>query len=242
MATSKQKSTDKNRGGSVRRTVGNQPASGGSIPASPLYVFKVGEHRPAYALMLKHHYSGRSKRGGRVVGSFHLNRPDSRMVAACVIHEPSCCWRERGVLELHRLVRSPRHRVPLSQLISLTVREVKRRSIGELIVSYADSTFGHHGGVYQASGWNYHGKRRPYRDGVIVRGKFVPSRSANTRWGSNNPKVLRLRGIRAKGHFDKGKHLYWKALSAEGEAKAARLGLQKNPYPKPRRQQSRRTC
>lgn len=34
-------------------------------------------------------------------------------------------------------------------------------------------------------------------------------------------------------HWDIGKHLYWRALSRSGEAKAARLELNKMDYPKP---------
>jgi hypothetical protein len=34
-------------------------------------------------------------------------------------------------------------------------------------------------------------------------------------------------------HWDEGKHLYWRALSAAGDAMAGRLKLDRRPYPKP---------
>ena len=33
-------------------------------------------------------------------------------------------------------------------------------------------------------------------------------------------------------HYDLGKHLYWKPLSTQGIERAARLQLEKKPYPK----------
>lgn len=171
-----------------------------------------------------------------LVGTFHKTKPGRPCVAACIFSLTSACWRER-VVELSRLVRAPRHVVPLSRLISLTCRELRRRGIADLVVSYADVAAGHHGGVYQASGWNYHGLRAPSCEGFIIRGRYYPGRSMVKRWGFNSRKKLAAIGIRATPRMDK---VYWRALTAEGEAKAERLGLQKRPYPKPRKLRRRR--
>ena len=92
---------------------------------------------------------------------------------------------------------------------------------------------GHHGGVYQAASWNYHGKRESRMDGVIVGGRFIPGRTANAMFGTRSPSRLADRGIVAEGHFDEGKHLYWKAVTKEGSRRATRLNLEMNAYPKP---------
>lgn len=219
------------RGGSVvGSTLAAHARTGGSIPTPPLE-FRTGQSADARDLVLSFHYSRRIKSGGRMIGTFHRPDRDHRCIAACVFHEPSARWKER-CLELHRLVRMPRCIVPLSRLIALTCRAVKASGIADLLISYADATQGHHGGVYQASGWNYHGQRKPALDGYILpSGEFVPARSARSKLGCNRRHELAARGIIA--HWDKGKHLYWRALTPAGEAKAARLGLVRSPYPKP---------
>jgi hypothetical protein len=213
----------------------DQRRRGGSIPTSPL-LFRLGQTEAARQLVIEYHYSQRVKSGGRVIGTFHRPDKNGLCVAACIFHEPPSIWRER-VLDLHRLVRRPYCKVPLSQLVAWTCRAVQKSGIADLLVSYADSTQGHHGGIYQACGWNYHGKRPAKLDGYISRtGKFIPARTATNKLGCNRRKELARRGYRA--HFDKGKHLYWRALTPEGEAKAARLGLQKLGYPKPGKRRS----
>ena len=152
-------------------------------------------------------------------------------MATCIFHEPSARWRE-PVLELHRLVRRPGYVVPLSQLVGLTCRAVRRAGIADLLISYADSTQGHHGGICQASGWHFHGQRKPSIDGWFDHaGAFVPGRSASKKFGTNSKYKLRALGYRP--HLDTGKYLYWRALSQSGEAKAERMKFLKLPYPKP---------
>lgn len=50
------------------------------------------------------------------------------------------------------------HDAPVSQIVAEAVRQLKATSPGlRLIVSFADPTQGHHGGIYQALGWTYTG-------------------------------------------------------------------------------------
>jgi hypothetical protein len=50
------------------------------------------------------------------------------------------------------------HRTPVSRLISISVKMLKKHFGNlRLIVSFADPERGHHGGVYQASGWIFSG-------------------------------------------------------------------------------------
>ena len=51
------------------------------------------------------------------------------------------------------------HGTPVSRLLSIATKMIKRQSPGlRLLVSYADTRQGHHGGIYQAAGWVYTGE------------------------------------------------------------------------------------
>ena len=114
---------------------------------------------------------------------------------------------------------------PLSGLISATVRLCRRRG-HDLLVSFADSTHGHHGGIYQAASWNYAGKRDKTVDGCIINGVFIAGRSCNSRWGTRSPVKLAVKlRTRVIPHYDEGKHLYWKPLNRKGREKARRLKI-----------------
>jgi hypothetical protein len=223
---------DEQRDGGVTAARPPIPAgSGGSTP-TPSLEFRTGEWQDAKYLILRFHYSKRL-RPPVIVGTFHRTDRNGLCVAACVFSPTTVRWRE-PVMELSRLVRAPRQVVPLSRLISLVCRELKRLGKADLLISYADVEQGHHGGVYQASGWRYHGLRPPSQHGMLIRGRFYPGRSIKGRWGHNSVRLLAKLGIRAKPVYDKGKHLYWRALTPAGAAKSARLGLQDRPYPKPK--------
>ena len=190
----------------------------------------------ADGLVMKYHYSKRIPGSVQLCLTLHedggLFGDSGPAVAAIYYSSPPTRWSE-PVLELSRLVRTDDCKVSLSGLISWSVKWVRKSKRTDLLVSFADSTQGHHGGVYQAASWNYHGQRDSAMDGVIVNGVFVPGRTAVARFGTRSPTRLAERGITAEAHYDEGKHLYWKALDKNGERKAERLGLAKNPYPKP---------
>ena len=157
-------------------------------------------------------------------------------VAAIIFCIPPTRWSE-PVLELARLVRRDDVDLPLTTLIAAAC-DCLRRNGADLLVSFADWTHRHHGGIYQAASWNYAGERERRMDGVIMDGRFVPGRSANSAYGTRSPARLAERGIVAEAHYDEGKHLYWRALNKAGRAKAKRLGLACLPYPKPERETS----
>jgi hypothetical protein len=196
------------------------------------------------ALVVKHHYSKRWPGvSTRLVGTAHAPSDlfMSPASAACVFGEATARWSE-PVLELVRLVREPSERDPnlLTWLISKTVRHIKSHlrdvdGFYPLLVSFASIGEGHHGGIYQASSWNYHGERVAARDGLIINGTYWPARSCNAKWGTSSPRLLqdKFPDWDIESHMDEGKHLYWKALSRAGERTAVRLGLQSLPYPKP---------
>lgn len=199
------------------------------------YHFRVGEIDAANELVKRFHYSRRTPANVQCVGTWHtdggLFGDRGEAVAACFFSLPPTRWSEE-VWELSRLVRNDAVREPLSGLIASTCQHIHRGKRIDLLVSFADRTQGHHGGIYQAASWRYAGCRERRMDGVIVNGQFVPGRSANSAWGTQSPERLAARGIIAEPHYDEGKHLYWRALSRLGRNKAARLGLFANNYPK----------
>lgn len=205
----------------------NHRGRGGSIPASALF-FHAGEYDEAERLVLKHHYSHRMASNVQFVGTLWrgggLFSNKGECVAAAIFTIPPTRWGE-PCWELSRLVRAEQ-RLPLTMLISLSLRAIRKTSLCDLIVSFADRTQNHEGYVYRAANWNYGGLRERQMDGVMIDGRFVPGRSANSAYGTRSPSRLAERhGIVAEPHYDEGKHLYWVALNRCGAAKAFRLGL-----------------
>jgi hypothetical protein len=141
-------------------------------------------------------------------------------------------------LELCRLVRKEDvdPKPVLTTLISQAVKQINREKKFNLLVSFADSTQGHHGGIYQACSWNFHTLRKARLDGFIINGTFVAARTCNHRYNTSGIKlvnILKEKGIECVPHYDTGKYLYWRSLDKYGEQKAERLRLQKQPYQKP---------
>jgi hypothetical protein len=201
--------------------------------------FHLGETVEARHLVITYHYSRRWPAGVQLVGTDHqpggLFGDSGPATAACVYGQPAARW-SQPVIELTRLVRTPTHTNPLSALVAETTRWIRRKNIADLVVSFADATVDHHGGIYQACSWNYHGQRPGRMDGVTVNGVFIPGRNANHEWGTQSPTRLAEIGIHAEPHYDHGKHLYWRALTRTGHRQAEALKLQTNPYPKPAQQ------
>ena len=197
--------------------------------------FHAGRYGEAVELIKRHHYSRRAPANVQCVGTLHdeggLFGDYGNAVAACVFSIPPTRWSEE-VWELSRLVRDDAPR-PLTLLISKTCKAAKAKG-AVLLVSFADKTHGHHGGVYQAASWNYSGARDRRVDGVVINGSFIPGRSCNSRWGTRSPsKLAGILNQDVQPHYDEGKHLYWKALTREGVKRAFRLGLESIAYPKP---------
>lgn len=200
------------------------------------YHFNTGRMDDAKRLVLTFHYSRRMPSNIQFIGTLHesggLFGEHGEAVAACIFTIPPTRWAE-PVFELARLVRDEAHKPPLTGLISKTCKAFAKEG-ADLLVSFADWTQAHHGGIYQAASWNFSGQRERRMDGVMWNGAFVPGRAANSRWGTQSPDKLKsIVAGTIEPHYDEGKFCYWRALSRAWEAKAKRLGLEKLPYPKP---------
>jgi len=202
------------------------------------YSFRIGEVDMAAELIEAHHYSGRMSANVQCVGTWDesggLFGDYGDCVAACVFSIPPTRW-SQPVLELTRLCRAPNVTRSLSGLIAATCGWIRRQRLADCLVSFADRTQGHHGGIYQAASWVYGGCRDRCMDGVMINGAFVPGRSCNSIHGTRSPSKLRqlYPSWLIEPHYDEGKHLYWLAPSVRGKAIARDLGLKSLPYPKP---------
>lgn len=197
-------------------------------------LFYLGRNKAADKLVEVYHYSHKVPTNIQLCGTLIRDR---QPIAAVFFSIPATRWSEK-VLELCRLVRKEDvdPKPTLSQVISVACKQIKKKTEHDLLISFADSTQGHHGGIYQACSWNYHTIRKPRLDGFTIDGVLTAARTCNHRYGTSGQgliKILEAQGHTCVPHFDKGKHLYWKALNKNGEEKAKRLGFTKSSYPKP---------
>jgi hypothetical protein len=69
------------------------------------------------------------------------------------------------------------HKTPASRIVAISLKMLKRQSPGvRLVVSFADTREGHHGGIYQAGGWVYTGETTEKFD-FELNGKILQRRS-----------------------------------------------------------------
>jgi hypothetical protein len=83
------------------------------------------------------------------------------------------------MLQVAELVRVAlnQHTSPVSRILSIAQKLLTKQSPGiRLLVSFADTEQGHHGGIYQASGWVYAGATSPKID-YVSRGKKLQRRA-----------------------------------------------------------------
>lgn len=85
-----------------------------------------------------------------------------------------------------------RHDTPVSRIVSIALRLLRQsRPHMRLVVSYADTSRGHHGGIYQAGGWTYVGSVRTHA--YRVHGRIVHGRTLGSRYGTGGQSVEWLR-------------------------------------------------
>jgi len=119
-----------------------------------------------------------------------------------------------------------RHITPVSRIMRLALKFLTQANPGiRLVVSFADSTQGHHGGIYQATNWLYAGKTAScvfYRD---PKGKlWHPRRASKT---PNLQKQLVTKDWTEERQ--EGKHRYLMPLD---DAMRKQIEPLRKPYPK----------
>lgn len=134
------------------------------------------------------------------VKNWHYSRslPASKLVkvgvwedgsfVGCVIFSRGACNRllrpfglsQTEGCELTRVALSG-HKAPVSRILRVAVKLLKRKCPGmRIVVSFADPAQGHHGGIYQASGWVFLGATQPCKY-PLMSGRMMHPRSVGCR-------------------------------------------------------------
>jgi hypothetical protein len=122
-----------------------------------------------------------------------------------------------------------KHDIPVSRIASLAMKFLSRSNPKlRLIVSFADQSQGHHGGIYQAGNWVYNGQGDPAKF-YMIRGKLTHPRSIGAKGLVQNIHGARQIDPNATVVDVPGKHRYLMPLDAN--MKAIIMPLAK-PYPK----------
>ncbi len=135
-----------------------------------------------------------------------------------------------GITQVCELVRIALrcHDAPVSQLIAIGLRLLRKHCPAlRLVVSFADPSQGHHGGIYQAGGWVYTGMSSPDKM-YWHNGEWKHSREV--RGGAFGRRRKIIDGGRSlQTRTAPGKHRYLYPFDAEMKARIAPLA---KPYPK----------
>jgi hypothetical protein len=136
-----------------------------------------------------------------------------------------------GQTECVELVRIAltKHDVPVSRVAALAIKFLKRENQSiRLIVSFADQSQGHHGGIYQAGNWVYSGEGLPAKF-YMIRGKLTHPRSIGAKGLVQNLKGAQQLDKNAKVVNVPGKHRYLMPLDKAMRKQIIPLS---KPYPK----------
>jgi hypothetical protein len=138
-------------------------------------------------------------------------------------------------VELCRVALRHDHQTPVTQILAVTLKMLKRQSPGlRLVISYADVDQGHHGGIYAGGNWVYLGmvQTNGGTPKFKVRGKVLHGRTVYQLFGRGSQNVEWLRTYidpNAELVYTLGKHKYAYALDDAMRKQIAPLA---QPYPK----------
>ena len=122
-----------------------------------------------------------------------------------------------------------KHENAVSRIAALAIKFLQKANPKlRLIVSFADQSQGHHGGIYQAGNWIYNGQGSSSRF-WIVHGKITHPRTVIERGGSNSLSGARNMDPSASAIIVPGKHRYLMPLDSETRERIMPLA---KPYPK----------
>ena len=194
-----------------------------------------------WPLVRDFHYSRRMPSAIR--HCFALRRPGGlfgetgEAIAGIVYGNPvNRAWPQEA-LELQRLVRTEDCTVQLSQFVAWSLRWLRKNTDVPFVLSYADTGKGHHGGIYQASGFLYVRETGEYQDGLVhpETGDYIHGRQCNRMFGSRSLATLEAR----KGEYEVARHLtkylYVRPLKLRLKKLLDQFGWEPLPYPKPDR-------
>lgn len=122
-----------------------------------------------------------------------------------------------------------KHSSPVSRIASIAIKFLRKSNPKlRLIVSFADQSRNHHGGIYQAGNWLYNGQGNPAKF-YMIRGKITHPRSIGAKGLVQNIHGARQIDSNATIVNVPGKHRYLMPLDAEMRKQIEPL---RKPYPK----------
>ena len=208
-------------------------------PANAALFMTGAQPEEVWPLVRDFHYSKRMpsnvhhcfawRRAGGLFGDF------GEPIAAAIFGQPvNRAW-PTDVLELQRLVRRDDFDGRLSEFVSWCLRYLRKTANAPFIISYADTGKGHHGGIYQATGWSFVSETGRYQDGIITEaGEYIHGRQCNRMYGSRSLETLRaIPG--AVPAYHETKYLYVYPLRQNLKPLLKRFGWVALDYPKPQR-------
>jgi hypothetical protein len=141
------------------------------------------------------------------------------------------------IAEVTRIAFAPRHVAPVSRVLAIVVRLLRRSNPGlELLVSYSDQRHGHDGrGVYGACGWTYLGETA--REATLwIHRREVHARTVSSKYGTRDLAWLRANVDPEARRIDcPPKHRWALALSSRMRDRLIPLA---QPYPKRPKEQA----
>lgn len=191
-----------------------------------------------WPLVRDYHYSRRM--AGLVRHAFAWREPGGMFgdtgepVAGVIYSQPVNRNFPPEAAELSRLIRQNSFTGKLSVLVTWSLRWLRANTETPFVLSYADTTQGHHGGIYQACGFVYVGAQTSGHIGYNAPdGSFVHGRICNGRFGTRSVAALADLKPDWVPVYGEPKHLYIFPLRQRWATIARQRGWQRKPYPKP---------
>jgi hypothetical protein len=133
-------------------------------------------------------------------------------------HGKSFGLKQTHVCELLRVALT-KHETPVTRIVSIAIKMLRKLCPGlRLIVSYADSEQGHHGGIYAGGNWLYVGLFEAGEKGTPhwkICGRIMHGRTVGQRWEQNLEWIRAHVDPYAEKVYPKGKHKYFYPLDAQ---------------------------
>ncbi len=180
---------------------------------------------------LSYHYAKVMPAGKRVA----LGVWEDRRFVGCVIFSRGASpwlpkqWKLK-VTQLCELTRVAlrAHAAPVSKILSVALRYLRQTNPGlKIVISFADPSQGHHGGIYQAANFVYTGDSKPVRENFV-----------DGRWVHVRGSYWKTKGRDVPTRQRPGKHRYVYALDPafRSVVEARRVKPAPIPYAKPARE------
>jgi hypothetical protein len=204
-----------------------------TVPTTGLFVAPCSREAALWAVRA-YHYS-RTLPSGRAL---NFGAWEEGTIVGCVIVSRGACANigqpfglsQDRIAELTRIALAPGHVAPVSRVLAIVVRLLRRSNPGlQLLISYSDQRQGHDGrGVYAACNWIYLGETA--REALLwIHGREVHARTVSSKYGTRDLAWLRANVDPNARRIDcPPKHRWALALSP---AMRERLMLLAQPYP-----------